>query len=141
MAVPSKVNTIEAAAALGHVNRAIYEGVTAEYIGPQKHDIWSDRLANPILNESFEIDMIDASFKRRKKVKHDEILDMCEKNGLDYNVRRERDRAVRLIHDEDKEQFLKKHQLLDEDELSGQGNIKDLESGTSLYCNNGHNAN
>jgi len=70
-----------------------------------KQDVWSDRLSHPASNDNFAIDMIGASFKRRKRVKHEEILDVYEKNGLDYNIRKDRDRASRIIHDEDKDQF------------------------------------
>jgi hypothetical protein len=130
MDAPSKVKTTAAAAALGHTNVAKFKGVTADYIGPAKQDVWSDRLAHPAPNDDFAIDMIDASFKRRKRVKHEEILNMYEKNGLDYNVRKDRDRASRMIRDEDKDQFLRKHRLVDRGELSGQDSIKDLGSST-----------
>lgn len=132
MDAPSKIKTTAAAAALGHSNVAKFRGLTANYIGPAKQDVWSDRLAHPAPNDDFMIDMIDASFKRRKRVKHEEILEMCDKNGLDYSVRKDRDRASRMIRDEEKDQFRRKHLLVDRDDLPGQDSIKDL--GSSMFA-------
>jgi hypothetical protein len=132
MDAPSKIKTTAAAAALGHSNVAKFRGLTANYIGPAKQDVWSDRLAHPAPNDDFMIDMIDASFKRRKRVKHEEILEMCDKNGLDYSVRKDRDRASRMIRDEEKDQFRRKHLLVERDDLPGQDSIKDL--GSSMFA-------
>lgn len=133
MGVPTTVNTDGAAMVLGHSNRSRVRRVTADYIGPQRQDIWSDRIANPV-QDTFGLDMIDGSFKRRKHVKNGDVREMCEKNGLDYSIRKERDTASRMIRDQEKRLFVQKHEHVNRTESHGQESIKDLESSKLPCC-------
>jgi hypothetical protein len=105
-----KVNKQEVAEALGHTETSLRKGVTKDYIGLDRRDIWSAKLQQvPVVEEFFGIDMVGAPFKRRKHTAPELLKKTCEDNGLEYEKRGDRERATMIIRNQEKEEFLQQH--------------------------------
>ncbi|KAI9695795.1 MAG: hypothetical protein M1836_006061 [Candelina mexicana] len=109
---PVSSNTAGVAAVLGHDHRTEQRGVTKDYIGSLKEDVWSARLAQPATKDPFELQPINDSFKRRRKTTHTDILEACETGGFDFNTRKGKDQARESIREKDKQVFLRKSELV-----------------------------
>lgn len=112
-----KPNVAEAASALGHDDATMRSGVTNDYIGPDKRDMYSERLQQQdLVEEPFGIGMIDAPFKRRKHTAPQDLKRVCEEHGLDYGNRNDRERATKLIRKQDMTALMEDHNVNHDEE-------------------------
>lgn len=111
----AKLNTREAAEALGHSRRSEVMGVTRAYIGPEMRDVWSARLENmensrEILEVGFK--MVPEGFKR-KMYSMAQLDQACADHGLDPTNPRMRVRASKILDDEARDRIVERNTYVD----------------------------
>jgi hypothetical protein len=82
---------VGAARALGHQPSVRDRGITAQYIGHLREDVWSRRLEAP-LDDHFEPALASKPFKRSRQ-STETILAICDELGLDLNDKKDRIKA------------------------------------------------
>lgn len=102
------------ARALGHSNRTMSAGVTDDYVGSLREDLWKRRLDAEGAGqaEEFGVTIADQPFKRRR-VESQEIDTYCDKNGLDATNAKDRREAGRKVRAQNKKMWA--DQVLNED--------------------------
>lgn len=70
------------AALIGHSENSHMRGTTAAYVGSLEEDVWSRRVEENF-DDSFQIDVTDESFVKRRKIGNLDLTEMCEIAGLD----------------------------------------------------------
>lgn len=77
------VATEAVAAVLGQSETTYLSGVTRQYVGSLRDDVWTKRV-NENFEETFGIEAADAPFpKRQRQLTKHEITDLCNNEGLD----------------------------------------------------------
>jgi hypothetical protein len=71
------------AAVIGHSEHAHMRGITAAYVGSLEEDVWSRRVEENFDDDSFQINVTDDSFIKRRKIGNLDLTEMCEIAGLD----------------------------------------------------------
>jgi outer membrane receptor for Fe3+-dicitrate len=108
---PIKYNAAGVATVLGHTYKSQMAGLTEQYIGPQKRDIWSARLQQPQEKDEFGIDIIDSPvpFKQRKHAITEDLQAAAEDLGVDFSTRKGKDLARNHLRTQDKKAFIEKN--------------------------------